>query len=122
MNKVILTGRLTRDPFTSNSGQRPIAKFTLACDRSGEGADYPNCVAWGKTAEVIAKYLRKGSNIAIEGRISTGSYQKDGETIYTTDVAVSRMEFLDTKGGDKKSGEKPAQEADFEAVNEDAPF
>lgn len=118
MNIVNLVGRLTRDPYVQENGDKQIAKFTLACDRMKEGADYPNCVAWGKTAEIIGKYLKKGSQVAIEGQIRTGSYQKDGETIYTTDIAVSRVEFLGSKE------EKPAEDkqADFEAIDEDVPF
>lgn len=119
MNNVILIGRLTRDPWTNGDGDNPVAKFTMAVDRQKEGADYPNCVAWGKTAEVVGKYLKKGALIAVSGMIRTGSYKKDGEDVYTTDVAVNRVKFLESK---KDSEKKDDTKDDFEAIDEDVPF
>lgn len=106
MNKVILCGRLTRDPEVRYSqGEKPmaIAKYTLAVDRKfkQEGqptADFINCVAMGKNGEFAEKYLRQGTKIAIIGRIQTGSYtNKDGVKVYTTDVFVEEHEFAESK-------------------------
>lgn len=106
MNKVILTGRLTKDPDTRYSqGNEPmcIARYTLAVDRrfkkDGEqNADFINCVAFGKTGEFAEKYYRKGTKIAIVGRIQTGSYtNQDGKKVYTTDVVVEEQEFAESK-------------------------
>lgn len=98
MNKVILIGRLTKDvdlSFTAGSGMA-VGRFTLAVNRMKKGeSDFPNCVSFGKTAETIAQYFFKGSKIAIEGHIQTGSYDaKDGTKRYTTDVIVDRFEFV----------------------------
>lgn len=97
MNSVVLIGRLGKDPFIHN-GETKVAKYTLAVDRSGEGTDWINCVAFGQGADFAEKYLRKGMKIAINGRIQTGSYTKDdGTKVYTTEVAVSRHEFVEKK-------------------------
>lgn len=108
MNRVILMGRLTRDPEIrySNSGdQMAVARYTIAVDRPGgknqdePSADFIGCVCFGKSAEFVEKYLKKGTKIAVEGRIRTGRYQnKDGQTVYTTDVVVDRHEFCESKG------------------------
>ena len=90
MNKTLLIGRLTKDPIQGNNN----CKFTVAVNRMKEGADFINCVAFGKTGDTIAQYLTKGNPIAIEGHIQTGSYQKGDQTIYTTDVIVDRIEFV----------------------------
>lgn len=105
MNKVILCGRLTRDPnVIVTQGEKPttIARWTLAVDRrfkrEGEQeADFINCVAFGKTAEFIQKYFTKGMKMIVEGRITTGSYEKDGVKHYTTDVTVEQVEFAESK-------------------------
>jgi single-strand DNA-binding protein len=107
MNKVILMGRLTRDPEVRYSqGESPlaIARFTLAVDRrfnrnnDENTADFINCVAFGKTGEFAEKYYRKGTKIAVTGRIQTGSYtNKDGVKVYTTDVVVEEQEFAESK-------------------------
>ena len=106
MNKVILLGRIVRDPdirYTQGENVMCIAKFTLAVDRKfkrdGEPtADFINCVAFGKTAEVIEKYCTKGTKLVVEGRIQTGSYtNKDGQKVYTTDIAVENIEFAESK-------------------------
>ena len=103
MNKVILMGRLTRDPEVRMSGDTAVARFSLAIDRrfkkDGEQtADFINCVAFGKTGEFIEKYGRKGTKFVVEGRIQTGSYtNKDGQKVYTTDVVVEQVEFAESK-------------------------
>ena len=110
MNKVILMGRLTRDPEVRYSqGETPlaIARYTLAVDRrnarSNNGgdeqtADFINCVAFGRTGEFAERYFRKGTKIAISGRIQTGSYtNKDGVKVYTTEVVVEEQEFAESK-------------------------
>lgn len=106
MNKVILMGRLTRDPevrYSQGEKSTVIARYSLAVNRrfKREGdpdADFINCVAFGKQAEFAEKYLRKGTKMAITGRIQTGSYtNKDGVKVYTTDVIVEEQEFAESK-------------------------
>ena len=104
-------GRLTRDPEVryTQSG-KACAKFTLAIDRRGNGekqADFIQCVAWEKIAEVISQYTGKGRKIAVEGRIQTRSYDaNDGSKRYVTEVVVQSMEFCDSKGGHQLSDAK----------------
>lgn len=98
MNKVVLIGNLTKDvdlSFAAGSGTA-VGRFTVAVARMKKGeSDFPNCISFGKTAETIAQYFFKGSKIAIEGHIQTGSYDaKDGTKRYTTDVIVDRFEFV----------------------------
>jgi single-strand DNA-binding protein len=108
MNKVILMGRLTRDPevrYSQGESSLAIARYTLAVDRRqarGNGdeqsADFINCVAFGRAGEFAERYFRKGTKIAITGRIQTGSYtNKDGVRVYTTDVVVEEQEFAESK-------------------------
>lgn len=106
MNKVILMGRLTRDPnvrYTAGDNPMGIARYTLAVDRrikrEGEAtADFINCVAFGKAAEFAEKYFRQGIRIVVSGRIQTGSYtNRDGNKVYTTDVVVEEQEFTESK-------------------------
>jgi len=117
MNRVILMGRLTRDPdirYSQGEGTISNARYTLAVDRpvnrnnSGDDqptADFIQCVAFGRTAEFVEKYLKKGTKIAVEGRIQTGSYtNKDGQRVYTTDVIVDRHEFCESRGGTGSDG------------------
>ena len=110
MNKVILMGRLTRDPevrYSQGQNASAVAKYSLAVDRKfkQEGqpsADFINCVAFGKQAEFAEKYLRQGTKIAIVGRIQTGSYtNKDGNKVYTTDVVVEECEFSESKNANQ---------------------
>ena len=106
MNMAILIGRLTRDPDVrySNNGMA-VARFSLAInrgkDKNGDdrGANFPNIVCFGKTAEMVEKYINKGSKICVQGEIQTGKYEKEGRTVYTTEVLASRIEFLDPKQG-----------------------
>ena len=117
MNKVILMGRLTRDPavnYTQTaSGSSAIARYTLAVDRrfrrdSEQSADFINCVSFGKTAEFAEKYLRQGTKIVVVGRIQTGSYtNKDGQKVYTTDIVVEECEFAESKSSSQQNQSKP---------------
>ena len=113
MNKVILMGRLVRDPEVRHTQeQKAIAKFTIAVDRKykkdGEqSADFISCVAFGKAGEFVEKYLKKGTKIACEGRWQTSSYtNKEGTKIYTNDCVIEQMEFAESKkdGGQKDDG------------------
>ena len=103
MNKAILIGRLTADPeiSTTSSGKK-YAKYRLAVDRmtkqeGQQNADFISCIVWEKGAEFAERYLTKGTKIAIEGRIQTGSYEKDGVKHYTTDIVVERHEFCEKR-------------------------
>lgn len=107
MNKAILVGRLTKDPelkMTENT-KREVCQFTIAVNRpytndDGERkADFINCVVWDKLAENLSKYQKKGNQVAVEGRIQTRNYDdKDGKKIYVTEIFVSNVTFLDSKG------------------------
>ena len=112
MNRVILIGRLVRDPevrYSQGEKSIAIARYTLAVDRKfkkeGEqSADFISCVAMGKNGEFAEKYLKQGTKIAIEGRIQTGSYtNKDGNKVYTTDVIVEGHEFCESKSNQNQS-------------------
>ncbi|MBQ8318165.1 MAG: single-stranded DNA-binding protein [Lachnospiraceae bacterium] len=131
MNKVILMGRLTRDPEVRYSqGAEPlaIARYTLAVDRrftrrdgsnNDQSADFISCVAFGKNGEFAEKYLKQGTKILVTGRIQTGSYtNKDGNKVYTTEVVVEDHEFAESKaaagnggGGSYQSADRPAPES-----------
>ena len=107
MNKVILMGRLTRDPevrYSQGENAMAVARYALAVDRKynrnndEQSADFINCVAFGRNGEFAEKYLRKGTKIVVTGRIQTGSYtNKDGVKVYTTDVVVEEQEFAESK-------------------------
>ena len=109
MNKVILMGRLTRDPevrYSQGENAMAIARYTLAVDRrfgrnngdDQQTADFIGCVAFGRAGEFAEKYFRKGTKIAVTGRIQTGSYtNRDGVKVYTTDVVVEEQEFAESK-------------------------
>lgn len=106
MNHVILIGRLTRDAETRYNGEMAISKYTLAVDRKykreGEPtADFINCTAFGKNGEFAEKYLKKGTKILVQGRIQTGSYEKDGHKVYTADVIVDSHEFVESKNAEQ---------------------
>lgn len=122
MNKVILMGRLTRDPEVRYSqGAQPlaIARYTLAVDRrdskQGEqSADFINCIAFGKSGEFAEKYLHQGTKIVVTGRIQTGSYtNRDGQKVYTTDVVVEEQEFAESKKNTQPAPE-PAPAGGYE--------
>ena len=104
MNRAFLIGRLTKDPEVRQSDTK-IAKYTLAVDRRGEGADFIPCTTFGKGAEFAEKYLSKGTKIAVVGRIQTGSYtNNEGRKIYTTDVIVEEHEFCEKKADNIDDG------------------
>ena len=127
MNKTILIGRSTKDADVRYSqGDKPmaIARISLAVDRKfkQEGqptADFINCIAFGKTAEVIEKYVTKGAKIAVVGHIQTGSYtNKDGQKVYTTDVVIDEMEFCESKNSQQSNNQPaPAPSGDMGFMN-----
>lgn len=139
MNKVILTGRFTRDPEVryTNDGTS-IARFSIAVNRrfvkegSDQKADFLNCVAFGRSAEFIEKYFTKGMKADLSGRIQTGSYtNKDGVKVYTTDIVVEEIEFGESKGSSQAPTVSPAlnPEADPDGfmsipdgIDEEMPF
>jgi single-strand DNA-binding protein len=113
MNKVILMGRLTRDPevrYSTGDSATAIARYTLAVDRrfhrDGEAtADFISCTVFGRGAEFAEKYLHQGTKIAVTGRIQTGSYtNRDGQKVYTTDVIVEDQQFAESKAAAENSG------------------
>lgn len=117
MNKVILMGRLTREPeirYSQGNDQTAIARYTLAVERrynrnADQTADFINCVAFGRLAEVAEKYFHRGTKLAVTGRIQTGSYtNKDGNKVYTTDVVVEDQEFAESKGNSTESDSTPS--------------
>ena len=128
MNKVVLVGRLTKDPelrYAAGSGI-PTSKFTVAVNRQGkkDEADFINCVAFNKTAETIANYLVKGRKIAIAGRIQTNSYTSDdGTKRYTIDVIVESFDFIDSNSSNRNNTSNSSMDDDFTPVDDgDMPF
>ena len=142
MNSVVLIGRLTRDPelrYTSGT-QMAVATFTVAIDRpvraGGEKqTDFPRVTVFGKQAENCEKFLAKGRLVGVQGRLQTGSYtNKDGATVYTTDVVADRVEFLEwgdkpqgsssfsTSGSTSHGSGAESAPAGFSAIDEDLPF
>lgn len=132
MNTVTLTGRLTKDPEIRYAGatQMAVCSFNLAVDRQvkkGEEkqADFPKVICFGKTAENLERFCHKGSMIGVQGRIQTGSYEKnDGSKVYTTDVIADRIEFLSFDKSDEPTSRRQSEPAPegFAMVNEDIPF
>ena len=141
MNKVILMGRLTRDPdvrYTQGEEPMAIARFTLAVDRRGKrdgeaSADFPSCVCFRRTAEFIEKYAHQGTKLVVVGRIQTGSYtNRDGQKVYTTDVVVEEAEFAESKAAaDRNAQQTPPPSPDTgadgfmnipEGIDEELPF
>ena len=118
MNRVILMGRLTRDPevrYSQGERSMAIARYTLAVDRRGrrnqdssaeqQTADFINCVAFDRAAEFAEKYFRQGMRVLVSGRIQTGSYvNKEGQKVYTTEVILDDQEFADSKGAASEMG------------------
>lgn len=119
MNKVILMGRLTREPevrYSQGENALAIGRFSLAVDRrfkrpGEQDADFINCVSFGKTAEFVEKYLKQGTKVVVTGRIQTGSYtNKEGQKVYTTEVVVEDVEFAESKsssGGTTTQASRP---------------
>lgn len=140
MNKVILMGRLTRDPevkYTQNDNPLAVGNYTIAVDRPRKKdapaeADFINCVAFGKTAEFAEKYLRRGTKILIEGSIQTGSYENsEGKKVYTTKVLVAKHEFCESKASSADGAATPTPTARAEddgfmnipdGIDEELPF
>ena len=136
MNKVILIGRLTRDPevrYSQGENATAIARYSLAVDRKfkreGElDADFINCVAFGKNGEFAEKYLHKGMKIAVTGRIQTGSYtdRETGKTVYTTDIVVEEHEFCESKGNNAQQTSPQTSGDGFmnipDGLDEELPF
>ena len=125
MNKVILMGRLTKDPDMRGEGTGLVARYTLAVDRrfkkeGEENTDFISCVAFGKGAEFAEKYLKKGTKIVVCGRIQTGSYtNKDGAKIYTTDVIVEEHDFAESKNSSGSSSNETSTDADFMEISQE---
>ena len=125
MNSVHIIGRLTKDPQISyiSDTQTAVARFSVAISRgkdkdgNDKGTDFPNVVVFGRQAENCERYLSKGKLVGIEGRLQTGSYEKDGRKVYTTDVIANRVEFLEW---DNK--EKTEIPSGFRAVEDECPF
>ena len=120
MNKVVLIGRVTRDPeLRYTASNIPSVRFTLAVNRPFENqngereADFINIVVWRKQAENVKKYVTKGSLIAVEGRIQTGSYEKDGQRVYTTDVVADNVQFLESKAQSQNRVDNDVTPSDF---------
>lgn len=140
MNKVVLMGRLTRDPevrYSQGESAMAVARYSIAVDRptsrnaGGDQAtaDFINCVAFGRNGEFAEKYLHKGTKILIEGRIQTGSYtNKDGNKVYTTDIVVERHEFVESRNseGGSFTSPMPTPENGFinvpDGIDDDIPF
>lgn len=137
MNKVVLMGRLVRDPevrYSQSAEPIAVTRFTIAVNRrfkreNEPDADFINCVSFGKTGEFIGKYFQKGNMILVTGRIQTGSYEKDGIRHYTTDIAVEEAEFCESKSvsGVNKKTETDSEQKSGYAVEEsidddDLPF
>lgn len=143
MNKVILMGRLTRDPevrYGTGENSTAVARYTIAVDRrfkrDGEqSADFISCVTFGRNVEFAEKYLRQGTKIVLTGRIQTGSYtNRDGQKVYTTDIVVEEQEFAESKAatagnGGQNNYSRPAAAADAEGfmnipdgIDDELPF
>lgn len=141
MNKVILMGRLTRDPevrYSQGAEPMAVARYTLAVDRrgrrdeNGQNADFISCVAFARNAEFAEKYFRKGTKIVITGRIQTGSYNdREGRKVYTTDVVIENQEFAESKssqnGGNTQAPPEQSDAGDGfmnipDGIDEELPF
>lgn len=136
MNKVILIGRLVRDPdirVTQGQEQKVIARYTLAVDRrtkteGAQTADFISCVSFGRTAEFFEKYAKKGIKLAVTGRIQTGNYtNKDGQKVYTTDVLVEQAEFVESKKAAGEAQKQPETDNDGfmnvpDEIDDELPF
>lgn len=130
MNKSMILGRLTRDPdvrYSDNpEGRLAIARFTVAVNRpvpkgEKEKADFISCVAFGRTAQLIEKYFAKGSRILVEGRIQTGSYKnRDGQTVYTTDLYTEKIEFIDYKNNQPEDRNRQQNQSSSQAGQQNA--
>ena len=129
MNRVILIGRLTKDPeMHTTQGDRPIsiARYSLAVDRrfkkDGEqNVDFINCVTFGKGAEFVERFFHKGMRVAVQGRIQINSYEKEGRRIYTTDIVVEDQEFVESKKREEEKGDDDFMTVP-DGIDEELPF
>lgn len=127
MNKVILMGRTVREPdvkYTAGDTPLAIARYTLAVNRrysKGGDADFIRCVAFGKAGEFAEKYVQQGTKLIVEGRIQTGSYEKNGKTTYTTEVVVESQEFAESKKNSQNASENN-NDNEFVNVPDDVQF
>ena len=129
MNNITLLGRLTRDPeLKYTQSGKAFTKFSIAVTRefNRDEADFINCIAWDKRAETICEYLRKGKRIALQGRLSVRSYEKDGETKWITEVIVDKFDFIDyqksdTEDNNTKENKNSSAEPEF-IDDDDFPF
>lgn len=131
INRVVLTGRLTKAlGIERTKTNRKYTRFTLAVQRrtqkdGQQEADFVNCIAWNNTAEIMYEHLSKGALIGIEGRLSTGSYEKSGEKVYTTDVVVENFHFLESKNKQQSvTYNEPTSKppVDLDITDEEIPF
>lgn len=128
MNKVILMGRLTRDPEVRGEGTSLYARYSLAVDRRSRNeennTDFINIVAFGRNGEFAQKYLKKGTKILVTGRIQTGSYtNKDGQRVYTTDVVADEQEFAESKNASgNNGGQTDTYSSSSNSVQDDGDF
>jgi single-strand DNA-binding protein len=128
MNKVILMGRLTRDPDMRGEGTGLVARYSLAVDRrfsrnEENNTDFINIVVFGKGAEFAEKYLKKGTKVLVTGRIQTGSYtNKDGQKVYTTDVVAEDQEFAESKNAAASNGGQTGTQSSDSPVADDGDF
>lgn len=136
INKVVLVGRLTKDPvLRKTQSGTSITSFTVACDRrvKTEGqptADFINTVAWNKLADIVAQYTHKGSLVGVEGRMQTRSYDdQTGKRVYVTEVIADSVQFLESKKSQGTVDQEPHQESyaqddssTFNIQDDDLPF
>lgn len=111
INRVILVGRLARDPdYRKTTGGVSKTTFTVACDKIGDGADFINCVAWRQPADFLGQHGRKGNTVGVDGRISTRTYEKDGRTVHVTEVTADNVRLLSGKNEGEPTERTTAQE------------
>ncbi len=136
MNNVTLLGRLTRDPeLKYTQSGTAVTRITVAVDRglskekrqaaqanNQPTADFINCTAWGKTAELISNYFSKGNQIGIVGRIQTGSYEKNGQMVYTTDVVINSVSFIESKNTNNNTNNQPGGYSNDEPIDDGGYF
>ena len=124
MNHVVLIGRITKDvELKKTSTGKSVVSFTLAVNRRGDEADFPNCIAWEKTAEIIHKYARKGSQIAVSGSIQTRTYDDaSGKRVYITEVLAREVQLLDSKKPQEEKQNDDFMTPTIDVSSDDLPF
>lgn len=136
MNNATLLGRLTRDPeLKYTQSGTAVTRITVAVDRglskekrqvaqanNQPTADFINCIGWGKTAELISNYFSKGNQIGIVGRIQTGSYEKNGQMVYTTDVVINSVSFVESKNANNNANNQPSGYSNNEPIDDGGYF